>query len=184
MWLPKTSSALLGLCFEDPASSQRNSGERLRRLPPHPVGHQSDHSWGHFLHLQSFRPSGTMTTEDMGVPVLTGADGRLAITEASGQKAVERRVRLHNVSKTGDDSGRLQTTQEGNKLYTRQRVISQLGTKVVRHQPVTKTSLIGFESRWGRPSTRSLRSLAQGRPFSYCWIRSGGSCVPEASRRP
>ncbi len=27
VWLPKTSSALLGLCFEEPASSQRNRGE-------------------------------------------------------------------------------------------------------------------------------------------------------------
>jgi hypothetical protein len=42
--------------------------------------------------------------------------------------------RLHDVSKTGDDSGRLQTTPEDNELYTRQRVISHLGTKVVRHQ--------------------------------------------------
>ena len=61
-----------------------------------------------------------MTTEGMGVPVLTGADGRLATTEASGQKAVEgRRARLHNVSKTGDDSRRLQGTTsctQGNEL--------------------------------------------------------------------
>ncbi len=86
----------------------------------------------------------------MGVPVLTGADGRLAIAEAIGQKTVEARARLHDVSKTGDDSGRLQTTPEGNKLYTRQRVIKQLETKVAHHQPVTQTALIGFESRWGR----------------------------------
>jgi hypothetical protein len=43
---------------------------------------------------------------------------------------------LMDVSKTGDDSRRLQTTQEGNELYTRQRVIKQLGPKVVRHQQV------------------------------------------------
>ncbi len=61
--------------------------------------------------------------------MLTGADGRLAITEAIGQKTVEARARLHNLSKTGDDSGRLQTTQEGNKFGTRQRVISHLQRK-------------------------------------------------------
>ena len=96
-----------------------------------------------------------MATEDMGVPVLTGADGRLTMPEAVGQKRVEAWARLHNVSKTGDDSRRLQTTQEGNKLYTRQRVISQLERKVVRHQLVTKTALIGFESRWGRHSVHN-----------------------------
>ena len=78
----------------------------------------------------------------------------------------QRPDRLHDVSKTGDDSGRLQTTPGDNELYTRQRVIKQVKTKVLRHRPVTKTTRIGFESRWGRPSTRSLRSLAQGRPFS------------------
>ena len=72
------------------------------------------------------------------------------MTETIGQKTVETRARLHNVSKTGDDSGRLQTTPGDNELYTRQRVIKQLETKVARHQPVTKTALIGFESRWGR----------------------------------
>ena len=82
--------------------------------------------------------------------MLTGADGRLAITEAIGQKTVEARTRLHNVSKTGDDSRRLQTTQEGNELYTRQRVIKQLKTKVVRHQQFSFLRPIGFESRWGR----------------------------------
>ncbi len=126
-------------------------GERLHRLSPHPVGLQNDHWSGYRIHCNSSdRPPGTIAAEDMGVPVSTGADGRLAITEAIGQKRVEARVRLHNVSKTGDDSRRLQTTQEGNKLYTRQRVISQLEAKVVRHQPVTKTASIGFESRWGR----------------------------------
>ncbi len=84
---------------------------------------------------------------------MTGAHGRLATTEGIGQKTVEPRVRLHNISKTGDDSGRLQTTPGDNELYTRQRVIKQLKTKVVRHQPVTKTALIGFECRWGRHIT-------------------------------
>ena len=72
------------------------------------------------------------------------------MTEEIGRKTVEARVRLHNVSKTGDDSRRLQTTQEGNELYTRQRVIKQLTTKVVRHQQVSFLPPIGFESRWGR----------------------------------
>ena len=84
---------------------------------------------------------------------MTDADGQLAITEAIGQKIVEARARLHNLSKTGDDSGRLQTTPGDNELYTRQRVIKQLKTKVVRHQPVTESALIGFESRWGRHSS-------------------------------
>ena len=66
--------------------------------------------------------------------MLTGADARLATAKAIGEKTVEARVRLHNVSKTGDDSGRLQTTPGDNELYTRQRVIKQLRTKVVRHQ--------------------------------------------------
>ncbi len=60
-----------------------------------------------------------MATEDMGVPVLTGADGRLVMTEEIGQKTVEARARLHNVAKTGDDSGRLQRTTsctQGNEL--------------------------------------------------------------------
>ena len=51
LWLPKTSSALHDLRFEDPASSPRNTGERLCRLRPHPVRPQSDLSCGHFLHL-------------------------------------------------------------------------------------------------------------------------------------
>ncbi len=72
------------------------------------------------------------------------------MTEAIGQRTVEAWAGLHNLSKTGDDSRGLQTTPEDNELYTRQRVIRQLETKVVCHQPVTKTALIGFESRWGR----------------------------------
>jgi hypothetical protein len=84
----------------------------------------------------SNRPSAILATEDIGVPVSTGADGQSAITEATGQKTVETRTRLHNLSKTGDDSGRLQTTPGDNELYTRQRVIKQLRTKVVRHQQV------------------------------------------------
>jgi hypothetical protein len=43
----------------------------------------------------------------------------LAMTEAIAEKAVEARARLHNVSKTGDDSGRLQSTTsctQGNEL--------------------------------------------------------------------
>jgi hypothetical protein len=40
----------------------------------------------------------------------------MAMTEAIGQKEVEVRARLHNLSKTGDDSGRLQTTPGDNEL--------------------------------------------------------------------
>ncbi len=62
----------------------------------------------------------------------------------------QRPDRLHDVSKTGDDSGRLQTTPGDNELYTRQRVIKELKTKVAHHQRLSETALIGFESRWGR----------------------------------
>jgi hypothetical protein len=65
------------------------------------------------------RSHGTIATEDMGVPVLTGADGRLAMTEAIGHRTMGTRARFHNLSKTGDDSGRLQGTTsctQGNEL--------------------------------------------------------------------
>jgi hypothetical protein len=74
----------------------------------------------------------------------------MAMTEAIGQKEVVARARLHNLSKTGDDSGRLQTTPGDNELYTRQRVNKRLETQVVHHQSFAKTAVIGFESRWGR----------------------------------
>ncbi len=100
------------------------------------------------------------------------------MTEAIGQKTVEARARLHNLSKNGDDSGRLQTTPGDNELYTRQRVINQLRAKVARHQSVTKTALIGFESRWGRQlpyNSFALNALGGG---------AGPSCSAEAGATP
>ncbi len=122
----------------------------------------------------------------MGVPVLTGADGRLAITEVIGQKTVEARARLHNLSKTGDDSGRLQTTPGDNELYTRQRVIKQLKTKAVHHQTVTKTALIGFESRWGRHlpyNSCSINRLRDGTGLSCSTEAGAAGSTPAASTK-
>ena len=81
---------------------------------------------------RSDRPPGTIATEDMRVPVLTGANGRLAMTETIGQKTVEARpvsTMSPRLETTPDDSRRLQTTQEGNKFGTRRRIISQLERK-------------------------------------------------------
>ena len=103
-------------------------------------------------------------------PPVSTISPRLETTEeeAIGQKTVAARTRLHNVSKTGDDSRRLQTTQEGNELYTRQRVIKQLTTKVVHHQYVSF-----FARNWVRiplgtpfdsrsPSARSWQAILPG----------------------
>ena len=76
----------------------------------------------------------------MGVPVSTGADGRLTMTEAVGQKTVEAWGRLHNVSTTGVDSRGLDSP---NKVTSYQ----ALGTKVARHQQFSFLPPIGFDSR-------------------------------------
>ncbi len=95
------------------------------------------------------------------------------MTKVIGQKTVEARARLHDVSKTGDDSGRLQTTPGDNELYTRQRVIKQLETKVVHHQQVSFLPSIGFESRWGRHSTRAFGARSWQAILQGAEIRSG-----------